>query len=407
MAIMILKERGKLDYDDNIKKYIPELPYQGITIRHLLNHTSGMPDYITLFNRHWDPGKEEMSDMKIADNVDVVNMLAKHKPGVLFKPGEIWRYSNTGYVLLAVIVSRAAKEPFEKFLHNHIFKPLGMSRTLVYSAIRDDKMKDRVWGFRYNLLGKGYISNDFNYLNGVAGDGAVYSTTGDLFKWDQALYTEKLVSKSTLNTAFTPVRLNNGKTYNYGFGWSLGKTITGEKRVSHGGGWVGFITYICRDIESNNSIILLTNHTSRYLRAVGEVVEQILYNKPYTLPKISIAQVVAKDLINQGVDSAICLYRRLKKNESHKYSFHERELNSLGYQLIEMERLDEAIEIFKFNVEMYPKAWNPYDSLGEAYMMKGDKKLAIQNYKKSLMLNPKNNNAINNLKKLREEKPKR
>jgi CubicO group peptidase (beta-lactamase class C family) len=244
-----------------------------------------MPDYMTLFEKHWDPDKERPEEKKLADNDDVIKLLAEYHPPVLFKPGEKWKYSNTGYILLASIVSRAAEEPFEKFLHNNIFKPLDMTRSLVYSAIRDDQMIDRVYGYRLGLEKSGYRANDFHYMNGMAGDGAVYSTTSDLLKWDRALYTEKLVSKETLETAFTPVMLNDGSTYDYGYGWGIGKAKTGKKRVSHGGAWVGFVTFIVRDIEDENIFILLTNHSSRHLKAIRKAVDNILHDKPYTLPK--------------------------------------------------------------------------------------------------------------------------
>jgi CubicO group peptidase (beta-lactamase class C family) len=403
MAIMILKEKGKLDYGDDIRKYLPELPYKGITIRHLITHTSGMPDYITLFNKYWDQDKKNPAEKKMADNNHAIGMLAKYRPRVLFKPGEKWRYSNSGYVLLALIVSRAANEPFEKFLQRFIFKPLKMSRSLVYSSIRDDRMQDRVYGFRIGLTGSDFHANDFNYLNGIAGDGAVYSTTGDLLKWDQALYTEKLVSKSTMELAFTPVTLNDGKTHDYGFGWSISKTIAGKKAVSHGGGWVGFSTHITREIEDKNTIILLTNHSSRYLRAIGKAVENILHDKPYTLPKVSISQVIGKTLMTKDIKSAIRLYHQLKQSRSKKYNFGERQLKTLGYRLIQMGKLAEAIEIFKLNVLSFPGAWNAYDSLGEAYMLQGNRCLAIKNYKKSIELNPQNTNGIEKLKQLNKK----
>lgn len=400
MAIMILKEKGKLDYKDDIRKYLPELPYKDITIHHLLTHTSGMPDYITLFRKHWDPDKKKPAEKKLADNDDVIKLLAKYHPAVLFKPGEKWRYSNTGYVLLASIVSRAAKEPFEKFLHNNIFKPLDMTRSLVYSAIRDDPMKDRVYGYRLALESSDYLPNDFNYMNGIAGDGAVYSTTSDLLRWDRALDTEKLVSKETMELAFTPVTLNDGSTFDYGYGWGIEKTKTGEKRVRHGGGWVGFVTFIARDIEEDNTIILLTNHSSRYLTAIRKAVDNILHDTPYTLPKLPISRVIAKTILAKDIQSAIQQYHQLKKSSPDKYNFGERELNALGYRLIQLEKVVEAIEIFKLNVELFPKVWNTYDSLGEAYMLNGNVKLSIVNYKKSLELNPKNTNAIEKLKQL-------
>jgi len=402
MAIMILKERDQLDYDDEMRKYLPDLPYQGIIIRHLLTHTSGLPDYMTLFNQHWEAGKRD-NEKTIVDNDDVITLLAKHHPDVLFKPGEKWSYSNTGYVLLASIVSKAAGESFEKFLKKNIFNPLNMSRSLVYSAIRNDSMEDRVFGLRLDINGSDYIPNDYHYLNGVAGDGAVYSTTGDLFKWDRALYTEKLVSNATLEEAFTPVVLNNDSTFNYGFGWRIDTGPTGKKRVAHGGGWVGFVTAISREIEEDNTVILLTNHSSRYLSDIQRGINNVLHDRPYTLPRIAISDVMGRTLVTQGVEAAVFQYHDLKKTKSDLYNFNVRELNGLGYRLMELEKLAEAIEMFKLNVASFPESSNTYDSLGEAYIQNGNTKLAIENYKKSLEFNPENTNASEKLKQLTKD----
>ncbi len=195
---MILEERGMLDYEDDIRKYLPELPYLGITIRNLLNHTGGIVEYEDLFEKYWDPVNKNFEDKKYANNDDVIAMFVTYQPELLFKPDDKYAYSNTGYVFLASIVARVAQEPFEVFLKNNIFDPLQMSHTLVYSAIRDDPMENRVYGYRLALNGNDYISHDFHYMSGIAGDGAIYSTTSDLYKWDRALYTEILVSRETL-----------------------------------------------------------------------------------------------------------------------------------------------------------------------------------------------------------------
>lgn len=403
MAIMILEERGKLNYDDDINIYLPEFPYKKITIRHLLTHTSGLPDYISLFDQYWDTEKKDDSDKKIADNEDVLTMLCKYHKDPLFNPGEKWQYCNTGYVILALIVNRVSGEPFEKFLYDNIFKPLNMTNTLVYSAIRNDSITNRVYGYSLAMNGVDYIPNDFHYLNGVAGDGGVYSTTGDLFKWDQALYTEKLVSRQTLKKAFTPVALNNGTTFNYGFGWSIDTSLTGKKCVRHGGSWVGFRTYILREIQDNNTIILLTNNTSNYVDDIINKLASILHSKIFKYPKVSIDYIVGKTLVTQGIDSAISLYHFLKNKEFDKYNFAEKKLNSLGYRLISLNKLPEAIAVLKLNVESFPKSFNTYDSLGEAYMLYGNTDLAIKNYEKVLELNPENTNALEKLKQLQKE----
>ncbi|MBN2089936.1 serine hydrolase [candidate division KSB1 bacterium] len=399
MAVMILRERGKLSYEDNVRKYLPELPYGNVTIRHLLNHTSGLPDYVKWFNQHWDSTKAP-TERKIVTNADIVAMFTKYQPPILFKPGERWEYSNTGYALLFSIVEKASGESFGQFLKMHIFNPLQMARTLVYSRLTDQKFDHRAYGFRMSLDGSEFIANDLTYLDGIAGDGNIYSTTEDLFKWDQALYTEKLIKQATLQEAYTPARLNNDSTHAYGFGWSI-DTAPGHLRVRHGGSWAGFRIFIDRDLVAHNAIILLTNNTSSSIYEIIGAIDNILQDRPYTLPKISIAHVLEKAIIQQGVAFAIQQYHDLKAKQPEAYNFSEEQLNRLGYQLLAMKMTKEAIAIFKLNIEAFPQSYNAYDSLGEAYMINGDKDLAIKNYEKSIELNPKNAGGIEALKKLK------
>jgi CubicO group peptidase (beta-lactamase class C family) len=399
-SIMILKERGKLKYEDDIQKYFPELPYKGVTIHHLLTHTSGIPDYENIFESYWDPDHENFLEKKYATNTDVIEMLKKYDPELNFNPGEKWAYSNSGYVLLASIVSQVSGEPFEVFMKNNIFDPLDMSNTLVYSAIRDDAMANRVYGYRLALNGSDYIPNDFHYMNGIAGDGAMYSTTGDLYKWDRALYTEKLVSRKTLEEAFQPVIFNNGNTYNYGYGWGVDTTLSGKKSVSHGGGWIGARTWLWREIEENNTIIILTNHTSPYIYDIQQGFTSILHDKPYSVPKIKIGEVIGKALATRNIEEAIAQYQKIKNSKSDQYNINKWELNNLGYELIRLGQIADAVEIFKLNVEAYPDYAGAYSGLGEAYRLNGNKELAIENFKKSLEIYPDNKMTKEKLKQL-------
>ena len=125
MGIMILKKQNKLSYDDSLRKFFPELPYHNITVLQLLQHTSGLPDYMPLFNEHWD-------STKIAVNSDIIKLLSQYKPDTLFAPGAKWEYSNTGYALLASIIEKVSGKKFGEFLRKNIFEPLGMKRTQVY-----------------------------------------------------------------------------------------------------------------------------------------------------------------------------------------------------------------------------------------------------------------------------------
>src|SRR6478736_615491 len=265
MGIMKLKESGLLSYDDDIRKYLPAIPYEGMTVRHLLTHTSGLPEYEQLFVKpNWD-------STKIVFNNDIIALLAKVKPPVLFAPGEKWEYSNTGYALLASIIEAVSGKSYGEFLAENIFKPLNMTRTRTYNTRRSthEIIPNYAYGFVYSDRLQKYSLPDSlsEYyfvitLDGIEGDGIVNSTTGDLFKWNEALYTDKLIKPESLEEAFTPVKLNNDSTYHYGFGWGIETAPTGRV-VVHTGSWPGYRTFIKRYLDTKDCIIVLSNNESR------------------------------------------------------------------------------------------------------------------------------------------------
>ena len=273
MGIMLLKKEGKLNYDDKVVKHIEGFPYSDITIRHLMHHTSGLPDYMFLMNSKWDPGKSS-NKRKIAFNKDMIKIFVEHKPKLLFKPGEKFKYSNTGYVVLGYLVESISKMPVQKYMEESIFKPLKMNRSHIFS--NDDRFDPhhRVYGFTYTDTQKGFKPNDYHYLNGMIGDGGVYCSALDLLKWDQALYGETLLPKEMLDEAFESGELNDGNKTGYGFGWGVARN--GDKfQVSHSGGWVGFITFIGRNITEKSTLIILTNHSSRHMNKIRDKISEL------------------------------------------------------------------------------------------------------------------------------------
>jgi len=273
MCIMMLAEQGQLKYDDNFRKYIPELRYEGITIRHLLWHTSGMPDYVALMDEHWDPDKYYVND-------DVLKMMVKHLPKKLFEPGERYEYSNTGYVLLASIVERVSGVSFKEFVQQNIFDRVGMTTSVIPIGDKDYmEMANRVYGYDIAENGR-HVDNDYDHYNAY-GDGGIYSNLIDLFKWNEALYTEKLVKQETLKEAYEPYVLNNGCVGDYGFGWNVHE-IDSNKVVAHSGSWVGFRTQIFRDITNKHCVIILTNRGNREATELHKACYKILMDKPYS-----------------------------------------------------------------------------------------------------------------------------
>jgi len=287
MGIMILKERGLLSYEDNIKKFFPQIPYDNITVRNLLTHTSGIPSYENQFERNWDR-------KKIAFNKDILDMLVKLKDTLLFKTGTKWMYSNTGYALLASIIEKVSGISYNDFMAKNIFQPLGMSHTYIYNTRRSTKKipDNYALGFVYSDSLKRYILPDslskfdmVYYLDGIVGDGCVNSTTRDLFKWDRALYSNKLVSKSSLDEMLSPlVRTSpTDSTSFYGFGVFIQAKSEKGKIISHTGGWPGYRTMIVRWPEIDQTVIILSNSESNlpFFRAA---VESILNDESLVMP---------------------------------------------------------------------------------------------------------------------------
>ncbi|GAB3956450.1 hypothetical protein GCM10028805_46340 [Spirosoma harenae] len=269
MMIMQLQERGKLNYDEAVQTYLPDFPYQAISVRDLLNHTSGLPEYFDLAQKYLGP-------LDTLTNDGMLQLLHQHQPPLVFQSGDRWEYCNTGYVVLGSIIAKVSGISVEKFFEQNIVQPLKLKNTYIYKHKSSTIPRNRVYGF--NRENGKNVPNDLIRLDGVIGDGNVYSSAEDLLSWSQALYTEKLVKASTLQEAFTPVKLNDGTTYPYGFGWGIDAD---GKILQHTGSWVGFRTLIVRYIDKKQTLIVLTNGTN----AAGRVARDILDGKPVQLPK--------------------------------------------------------------------------------------------------------------------------
>ena len=247
MAIMILEEDGRISYDDPISLYVPDLAaYPDVTIRHLLQHTGGLPDYYDLID----------TSERIPTNADAARVVGE-MASPEFAPGERYQYSNSGYDMLGPIVEAAAGMPFVDFVRERLFLPVNMGSSLVHDHTFPE-IPNRAIG--YDLVDDGFEPNDFDPLNGIVGSGGIYSNLDEMYRWDQALYGELLVSQATLATAFTAGLNNKGESIEYGFGWRIDET-RGHKRVFHSGSWVGFRTHVARIPELRFSIVILSNRS--------------------------------------------------------------------------------------------------------------------------------------------------
>lgn len=266
MAVMILAEKKKLALDERLSNFFPEFPEAGkqVSVRHLLTHTSGLLDYEDLI----PPG----TTIPMLDQ-NVLRLLLKQDQ-TYFPPGTQYRYSNSGYALLALIVEARSGQKFARFLKENIFEPLKMTNTLAYEE-GYGAIPNRAYG--HTPSPNGWQRTDQSLTSSVLGDGGVYSSLADLFKWDQALYKPKLVSEPMLRVAFSPATPTDQPGRSYGFGWYVSQ-YRGLKEIWHSGETIGFRTRLARFPEKKLTVIILANRSDAKLEELPhQIADWVLF----------------------------------------------------------------------------------------------------------------------------------
>lgn len=269
MAVMLLVHNGTLRYEDKLTDVFPDFPPYGktITIRNLLNHTSGLKDYEDLMDQS---PRSRWSERRQIQDAEVLNLL-KQQSATKFSPGTKWAYSNSGYVVLGLVVAQVSGQPLAQFLHERIFGPLQMNHTVAYQRGQNE-ISNRAYG--HTQQGTAWKETDQSSTSATLGDGGIYSSLDDLAKWDQALGHHALLGETEMQPALTPVPLADGSQpqwpagsdrpegtpVSYGFGWFV-DPYQGRARMWHYGETVGFHTYIQRFLEDQLTIIVLCNRT--------------------------------------------------------------------------------------------------------------------------------------------------
>ena len=265
--IITLQQQGLLQYDDAVEKYL-DIPYKGITIRHLLTHTSGLPDYQQIMDQFWDK-------TKVAGNAEILEYLNTYKPEKLFEPGEKYNYSNTGYILLASIAEKASGRDFVELCKERIFSPLNMKSTAIRSPAEKKAAKNFTSGHIYvDSLQRFVRADSFPWtdytiwLGNRKGPGRVSAVATDLLIWDQALYSGSFISHEVLEEAFKPMKLNDGSYSDYGFGWDIRNEKEYGRIVWHNGSNPGYSTQIIRYIDRKKTLIILSNNAYSNIRSL-------------------------------------------------------------------------------------------------------------------------------------------
>lgn len=397
-AIMQLVEKEKISLDDPLIKYLPYFKlddphYKEITIKQMLTHTSGIPDER---DYEWDkPQFDAGAAERYVRSLENERMVAA--------PGEKYHYSNMAFDILADVIAKVSGVTFEDYIKKNILNPLDMKNS---DFLRERiKPEFRTSGHIFNLEPK--VSDVYPYNRRHAPSSCLNASVLEMSNWAIANLNKgvfkgnRILAESSYKLLFEPqVRIN--QTRSIGLSWYLDR-YRDVKTVTHGGRDLGFTSYILMLPEKSLAVVAAINFDGEpiVIDLTFGVVDIILGFEP-SKPKIPIYMIVSKAILDSGIEKAIERYRELKKYHPDEYKFRENQLNWLGYHLIKNNRMKDAIEIFKLNVEMFPQSYNTYDSLAEAYKKNGNIELAIENYEKSLNLNPKNKNAKEQIKKLKK-----
>jgi len=380
-AILKLVEMNKLKLTDPLSTFFKKLPKdkRKITIHQLLTHSAGLIDVI---------GDGDFDDIPMKRFFK-----ALFGTKLLHKPGSKYAYSNAGYSILARIIELTSGQEYEHFLNQHLFKPAGMTQTGYFMPQWDDALI--ATGYARNVINVGTMIARFNASKKITwtlkGNGGIHSTTGDMFKWYQALKTNKILPIALFKKLTTPYILEHeNRTSRYAYGWAIFNSSRNTKIISHNGGNAIFFHDFLWLPKEDVVIILFTNASSRETE-VAWPIEKMFFDTAYKVAPIkkNLFNIVFDFIKNNDLQAASKLTRIIKENYSSSIKDSET-LNGLGYRIIEMNKnVAWAISLFKLNTELFPKNGNNWDSLGEAYAKNGQKKEAIKSYQKALDVAPR------------------
>jgi len=354
----------------------------------LLIHTSGIPSYTNQPDFF-----EKVSKQYYAPD----DFIKQYCSGDLeFEPGTKFNYNNSGYFILGAIIEHVTGKTYDEVLTEKIIEPLGLKDTGYDHS--ETIINKRAAG--YEKVGSGYRNASYLDMALPYAAGSLYSTVEDLYKWDLALRNDKILSKKYMDDMF--IGRVDARNSNYAFGWFIDTIAIDDQNYlvyTHGGGINGFNTINYIIPQKQQVVILFSNAGGAPLNGITNSIINILNGKEYKMPAKPIVDLLNQKINETGISDAINEFNKLKSNKE-AYSYSERELNSLGYDYLRANKIDEAIGIFKLNMQEFPQSSNVYDSYAEALMVKGENNEAINYYKKSLALNPENLNAVEQLKKL-------
>jgi CubicO group peptidase (beta-lactamase class C family) len=399
-AIMQFVERGKVKLGDPVVKHltyfkIDDERYQEITIRQMLNHTSGMPDDN---NYEWD--KPQYDDGALER---YVRSLADQK--LLFSPGERFGYSNMAYEVLGDLVAKVSGMTFEDYVQKNILNPLGMNNStfLITNVNPKRETAPHTWQL------KTIVSDIYPYNRARAPSSCLHSNIPDMCRWaitnmNKGSYHGKQILKpESYDILWELAKLNNGEPGRTGLSWFISE-MDGRKMITHGGNDLGYFIGFAMIPERSIAVVTMSNCDFAFWGQISNKIIAILLGKEPQEEKIPVYFLIGKTISEKGLDAGIKLFRGLKENESERYFFGPGGvLNQIAYQFIQMNRIDDAITMLQLNIETFPEHGFSYARLGDLYKRKRKEELAISAYKKALELNPGMESAKKALEELQRK----
>ncbi len=389
VSIMQLVEQGKLKLDDDVRKYIPYFPPKRwkFTIRQLLSHTAGIRNYKSTGEFE---SKEYFQSTKEAINYLAMDSLE-------FEPGTKYLYTTLSYNLVAAIIENVSGISFPEYLKKNIFTPADMHST--YPDFQRDIIPFRV---------KGYDRNKYRQVQNAAladlsikiPGGGLLSNVEDLLKFSDSLLKGKLIKPSSLDSMLVPTKLKDGKTVNYGLGFSFNVDESGRKFISHSGTGTGFTSTLLIYPQEKIAAVHLINIRDRNLGEPAFDLASIYMGKETIKPKKSLADFLFNITINYGIDSSLHAYHKIKSDSLNNFDSANETLLGFGYDLINISKFYEAIKFFKIFTSEYPDYADAFVGLADAYYKDGNKGLALKYFRQAVKLQPINKYANEMIKKL-------
>lgn len=399
LAIAKLVSENLLSYEDYITKFLPELPYSNVRIKHLVSHTSGLPDYNVVLYPNWD-------FTKIANNEDLFQIIIENSPELLSKPGVEWKYSNIGYTLLAIIIERVQSRSFPNYCESYIFKPLEMDKTIIPSYEKTKITNNYVNDYIFDFGNAKYIDpsvypsyDNATFTGDMYGAQGICSNATDLYKFTKIFSNRKVLSDSIFKLYITPQAIKTPMSEDYTLGWFFGKdTILGNS-LFYVGGFTGHRSLLQFSYNKETAIIVLGN-TPTPIWALREIIIDILSDRDIVYPKKSYIKMLSYQL--QDIPENKTKSAEIAPFDSSIYEFTKYEFEELMDELIANNKYDLALIAAKKASEIIPDNYKPFFYMGNIKYKKGDIEESLMHFNKALKLNPSEKKIIDRIKEIKK-----